>query len=184
MKPVRGEKTPVEIISRSESVLGPSATLRSSCALCLRSSRSSSGARRFTSAPPCGMLVVYSVSTFIRSPPGTLGEPAPHPSGQAGRAVIPGTLAHDPQPQLARVVAGDLEEAVAVHASVLEVLRPLAPEQIGDEGRVAYDAGTLLGPVLEQGTDLRSQISGLRGQRQCPAYVSQSVPHRFVLDRA
>src|SRR5918998_1974369 len=116
MKPVRGEKTPLEIISRSESVLGPSATLRSPSALCLRSSRSFSGARRFTSAPPCGTLVVYSVSTFIRSPPGNhrLGgrEPAQNPSGQAGNALIPGTLAHDPEPQLARVAADDIEKTV------------------------------------------------------------------------
>src|SRR5918999_439126 len=101
MKPARGEKTPVEIISRSESVLGPSATLRSSLALRARSPRSSFGARRFTSVPPCGTLVVYSVLTFIRSPPGSRGtrEPALHPSGEAGHAVIPGTLAHDPEPQ-------------------------------------------------------------------------------------
>src|SRR5918998_2234111 len=151
MKPVRGEKTPLEIISRSESVLGPSVILRSSWALCLRSSRSSSGARRFTSAPPCGTLVVYSVSTFIRSPPGnhSLGgrEPAPHPPGQACNALIPWTLTHNPEPQLARVAAGDLEKAVAAHAS--ELLLPLVPEEIRDEGRVANDAGTLLGPVLE-----------------------------------
>src|SRR3712207_8319569 len=57
------------------STLFPYTTLFRS--LCLRSSRSSCGARRFTSAPPCGTLVVYSVSTFIRSPPGnhSLGEP-------------------------------------------------------------------------------------------------------------
>src|SRR3712207_951587 len=187
MKPLRGENTPVEIISRSESVLGPSATLRRSSALRLRSSRSSSGARWFMSAPPCGTLVVYSVSTFIRSPPGNhrLGsrEPAPHPSGQAGHAVIPGTLAHDPEPQLARVAAGDLEEVVVAHAGVLEFLPPLLPEEIRDEGRVAYDAGALLGPILEQGTGLCSQIRGLLGQRQYRVYVSQSVPHRFVLDR-
>src|SRR5919112_1283438 len=59
MKPVRGEKTPLEIISRSARVLQPSAILRSPLALCLRSSRSSSGARRFTSAPPCGTLPIH-----------------------------------------------------------------------------------------------------------------------------
>src|SRR3712207_3678967 len=106
MKPVRGEKTPLAIISRSERVLGPSAILRSSLALRLRSSRSSSGARRFTSAPPCGTLVVYSVSTFTGSPPRNRGledrEPAPHPSDQAGHAAFPPTLAHDPEPQTRR----------------------------------------------------------------------------------
>src|SRR3712207_2057732 len=188
MKPVRGEKTPVEIISRSESVLGPRATLRSSCcALCLRSSRSASGARRFTSVPPCGTLVVYSVSTFIHSPPGNrrLGprEPAPHPSGQAGNAVIPATLAHDPEPQLVGVAAGDLEEAFVAHAGVLEVLSPLVPEGVGDEGRVAYDATAFLGTIFEQGAGLRSQVRGLPGQSQYPACVLQSVPHRLVLDR-
>src|SRR3712207_8025285 len=161
MKPLRGENTPVEIISRSESVLGPSATLRRSSALRLRSSRSSSGARWFMSAPPCGTLVVYSVSTFIRSPPGNhrLGsrEPAPHPSGQAGHAVIPGTLAHDPEPQLARVAAGDLEEVVVAHAGVLEFLPPLLPEEIRDEGRVAYDAGALLGRSEEHTSELQSR---------------------------
>src|SRR3712207_296185 len=165
MKPVRGEKTPVEIISRSESVLGPSATLRSSSALCLRSTSSSSGARRFTSVPPCGTLGVYSVSTFIRSAPVNcnLGcrEPAPHPSGQAGHAVIPGPLAHNPEPQLAGVAARDLVNALAAHAGALEVLPPLLPEKVGDEGRVAYDAGALLGPVFEQGSNLRSQLRGL-----------------------
>src|SRR5918997_2921685 len=159
MKPARGEKTPLEIISRSESALGPSATLRSSLAFCPRSSRSSCGARRFTSVPPCGTLVVYSVSTFIRSPPGNhrLGcrEPAPHPSGQTGHAVIPGSLAHDPEPQLVGVAAGDLEESLAVHAGALEVLPPLFPEGIGNEGRVACDAGALLRRFLEQGTSLR-----------------------------
>src|SRR5918997_1913486 len=106
MKPVRGEKTPLAIISRSESVLGPKVTFGSSWALCLRSSRSSSGARRFTSAPPCGTLVVYSVSTFIRSPPRNRGpedrEPAPHPFEQAGHAVFPEALAHNPEPQKIR----------------------------------------------------------------------------------
>src|SRR5215210_4331667 len=165
MKPVSGEKTPVEIISRSESVLGPSATLRSSSALRFRSSRSPSGAFRSTSAPPCGMLVVYSISTFIRSPPGSRtlwgGEPAPHTSGEARYAVIPGTLAHDPQPQLRRVAAGNLQEAGLVHPAPLQDLTPLLPERAGDEGRVLDDAGALLGRLLEESAGLSSQLGGL-----------------------
>src|SRR5919199_1642005 len=187
MKPSRGLKTPVEIISRSESVLGPSATFCSSSALCLRSSRSSCGARRLTSVPPCGTLVVYSVSTFIRSPPRDCGirkgEPAPHPSSQAGHAVIPGTLAHDPEPQLVGVAAGDLEKAVAAHSGALEVPSPLIPEKIGDEARVTQDARSLLRPLLEQGAHLRSQLCGLLGQGEYLACFLQSVPHRFMLGR-
>ena len=187
MKPVSGEKTPVEIISRSESVLGPTAILRRPSAFCVRSSRSSSGARRSTSVPPCGTLVVYSISTFIRSPPGSRtiwgGEPAPYTSGEARYAVIPGTLAHDPQPQLVRVAAGDLEEAGAVHTGPSRISPHLRPERAGDEGRVLYDAGALLGGVLEQGAGLRSQPGGLAGQRQSLSRVVQSVPHRFVFDR-
>src|SRR5215211_6435948 len=162
MKPVSGEKTPVEIISRSERVLGPSATLRSPSALPLRSSRSSSGARRSTSEPPCGMLVVYSISTFIGSPPGKGGvwgrEPAPHASGEARHTVIPGTLAHNPQPQLPR-------------------------ERVGNKGSVLDDAGALFGGILEAGAGLRSQLGGLAGQRQSLSRVVQSVPHRIVFDR-
>src|SRR5215210_494813 len=187
MKPVSGEKTPLAIISRSERVLGPSVTLRSSSALRFRSSRSPSGAFRSTSAPPCGMLVVYSISTFIRSPPGSRtvwsGEPAPHTSGEARYAVIPGTLSNDPQPQLSRVAAGDLEETGAVHPGPLQDLAPLLPERAGDESRVPDDAGALLGGILEQGAGLRSQLGGLAGQRQSLARVVQSVPHRFVFDR-
>src|SRR5215203_6435221 len=187
MKPVSGEKTPVEIISRSERVLGPSATLRSPSALPLRSSRSSSGARRSTSEPPCGMLVVYSISTFISSPPGKGGvwgrEPAPHTSGEARHAVIPGTLAHNPQPQLFRVAVGDLEEAGAPHPALLQDLAPLLPERAGDEGCVPDDAGALPGGILEQGARLGPRFGGLTGQRQSLARVVQSVPHRFVFDR-
>src|SRR5918997_4863638 len=160
MKPVKGEKTPLAIISRSESVLGPSSTLRSSWALCFRTSRSPSGAFRSTSVPPCGTLVVYSISTFIRSPPGSRravygGEPAPYASGEARYAVIPGTFSDDPQPQLIRVTAGDLEEAGAIHAASLECLAPLLPERAGDECRVPDDAGALLGGIVEQGPGLR-----------------------------
>ena len=133
------------------------------------------------------MLVVYSISTFIRSPPGSRtiwgGEPAPHTSGEARYAVIPGTLAHDPEPQLCGVAAGDLEEAGLVHTGPLKGLAPLLPERAGDEGRVLYDAGALLGGLLEQGADLRSQPGGLAGQRQSLSRVVQSVPHRFVFDR-
>src|SRR5919112_1632504 len=164
MKPLSGEKTPVEIISRSESVLGPTVILRSPSAFRVRSSRSSSGALRSTSVPPCGTLVVYSISTFIRSPPGSRtiwgGEPAPHTSGEARYAVIPGTLAHDPEPQLCRVAAGDLEEAGLVHTGPLQGLAPLLPERAGDEGRVLYDAGALLGRLLDRGTG-------------CPGVVAQ-----------
>src|SRR5215203_3222499 len=190
MKPVSGEKTPVEIISRSERVLGPSATLRSPSALTLRSSRSSSGARRSTSEPPCGMLVVYSISTFIGSPPGKGGvwgrEPAPHASGEARHTVIPGTLAHNPQPQLPRVTADYLEEAGAVHPASLQGFAPLLPERVGNKGSVLDDAGALFGGILEAGADLRSQLGGLDGQRQSLSLARarvQSVPHRFVFDR-
>src|SRR5215204_121878 len=187
MKPVSGEKTPVEIISRSERVLGPSVTLRRLSAFCFRSSRSSSGARRSTRAPPCGILVVYSISTFISSPPGSCpvwgGEPAHYASGKARYAVIPGTLADDPQPQLVRVAAGDLKEPGAVHTDPLQDLAPLRPERAGDEACVLDDAGALLGGVLEQGAHLRSQPGWLARQRQPRSCVVQSVPHRFVFDR-
>src|SRR5918993_133986 len=191
MKPASGEKTPVETISRSERVLGPSATLRSPSALPLRSSHSSSGARRSTSEPPCGMLVVYSISTFIGSPPGKGGvwgrEPAPHASGEARHIVIPGTLAHNPQPQLPRVTADYLEEAGAVHPASLQGFAPLLPERVGNEGSVLDDAGAHFGGILEAGAGLRSQAGGLAGQRQslslALAHVLQSVPHRFVFDR-
>src|SRR5215217_1057951 len=187
MKPVSGEKTPVEIISRSESVLGPTAILCSPSAFRVRSSRSSSGALRSTSVPPCGMLVVYSISTFIRSPPGSRtiwgGEPAPHTSGEARYAVVPGTLAHDPQPQLCGVAAGDLEEAGLVHPVPLQDVAPLLPQRAGDEGRVLDNAGALLGGLLKEGAGLSSQLGGFAGQRQSLACVVQSVPHRFMFDR-
>jgi hypothetical protein len=97
--------------------------------------------------------------------------------------MIPGALADDPQPQLLRVTAGDLEEADAVHPAPLKDLAPLFPERAGDEGRVPDDVGTLPGEILEQGAGLQPQLDGLIGQRHSLSRLVQSVPHRFVFDR-
>jgi hypothetical protein len=97
--------------------------------------------------------------------------------------VIPGTLAHDPQPQLCGVAAGDLQEAGLVHPVPLQDLTPLLPERAGDEGRVLDEAGALLWGLLEEGAGLSSQPGGLAGLRQSLSRVVQSVPHRFVFDR-
>ena len=61
--------------------------------------------------------------------------------------------------------------------------RPLLPERAGDEGRVLYDAGALLGtPRAGRGSPLLNS-AGSPGREQSLSRVVQSVPHRFVFDR-
>src|SRR5206468_4054796 len=73
---------------------------------------------------------------------------APDAAEQATGALLPGALAHHPQPQLPAVVDGDLAQALAAHAGPFQRPTPAVPELVEDPLPLA-EQGDRAGRVLD-----------------------------------